>query len=118
VARAPHILALMTLTWTSMAAFRIHVPISEAVLRLPLVYFVAVLPISPQGLGTTEFMMTTFFAVFAPGVTLAEREAAVVASSLATRVVAMAVQSVLGFICLRNQLAKDIAPPVDLEARA
>jgi hypothetical protein len=117
-ARAPHVLTLMTLTWTSMAAFRIHVPVSQAVLCLPMVYFIAVLPISPQGLGTTELMMTTFFAKFAPGASQAEREAAVVASSLATRVVAMAVQSLLGFICLRSQLAKDIAPPADMEASA
>jgi uncharacterized membrane protein YbhN (UPF0104 family) len=118
VARSPHILSLMTLTWTSMAAFRIYVPIGHAVLCLPVVYFVAVLPISPQGLGTTELMMTTFFAQFAPGVSQAEREAAVVASSLATRVISMSVQSLLGFVCLKSQLAKDIAPPVDMEARA
>jgi uncharacterized membrane protein YbhN (UPF0104 family) len=117
-ARAPHVISLMTMTWTSMAAFRIHVPVSQAVLCLPMVYFIAVLPISPQGLGTTELMMTTFFAKFAPGASQAEREAAVVASSLATRVVAMAVQSLLGFVCLKNQLAKDIAPPVEREARA
>jgi uncharacterized membrane protein YbhN (UPF0104 family) len=120
VVRAPHILSLMALTYLSMLAFRIHVPVGQAVLCLPVVYFVAVLPISPQGLGTTELMMTTFFAKFAPGFSQAEREAAVVASSLATRIVAVAVQSLLGFICLRNQLARDIAPPTDatLEARA
>jgi hypothetical protein len=115
-ARAPHILSLLCLTYTSMRAFRIDVPVGQAVLCLPVVYFVAVLPISPQGLGTTELMMTTFFARYAPGASQAEREALVVASSLATRVIAMAVQSVLGFVCLRSQLAKDIAPPVEAQA--
>jgi uncharacterized membrane protein YbhN (UPF0104 family) len=110
-ARAPHILALLALTYTAMQAFRIEVPPGEAILCLPVVYFVAVLPISPQGLGTTELMMTTFFAKFAPGSSQAEREAAVVASSLATRVIAMAVQSLIGFVCLKSQLAKNIAPP-------
>jgi uncharacterized membrane protein YbhN (UPF0104 family) len=117
-ARAPHIFSLLALTYTSMHAFGIQVPPGQAILCLPVVYFVAVLPISPQGLGTTELMMTTFFARFAPGVSPAEREAAVVASSLATRVIAMAVQSAIGFLCLRNQLAKDIAAPVESEASA
>jgi uncharacterized membrane protein YbhN (UPF0104 family) len=114
VARTPHILSLLTLTYTSMRAFHIDVPVGQAVLCLPMVYFVAVLPISPQGLGTTEFMMTTFFAKYAPG----GSGAAVVASSLALRVIAMAVQSVIGFVCLRNQLARDIAPPAKAEAGA
>jgi hypothetical protein len=113
-ARAPHILSLLALTYTAMRAFHIEVPPGQAVLCLPLVYFVAVLPISPQGLGTTEFMMTTFFAKYAPG----GSGAAVVASSLAIRVVAMGVQSVIGFVCLRNQLARDIAPPAKVEAGA
>jgi hypothetical protein len=110
-ARTPHILSLLALTYTSMLAFRIEVPPGQAILCLPMVYFVAVLPISPQGLGTTEFMMITFFAKFAPGSSQAEREAAVVASTFATRAIAMVVQSLIGFVCLRNQLAKDIAPP-------
>jgi len=59
-------------------------------------------------------MMTTFFAKYAPG----GSGAAVVASSLAIRVVAMGVQSVIGFVCLRNQLARDIAPPAKVEAGA
>lgn len=113
-ARAPHILSLLALTYTSMRAFHIDVPPGQAVLCLPMVYFVAVLPISPQGLGTTEAMMTFFFAKYAPG----GSGAAVVASSLALRVVAMSVQLLLGFICLKNQLAKDIAPPAGAEVRA
>src|SRR3954469_14254052 len=48
VARAPHILSLLVLTYTSMHAFHIEVPPGQAVLCLPMVYFVAVLPISPQ----------------------------------------------------------------------
>lgn len=117
-ARTPHILSLLALTYTSMRAFNIEVPPGQAILCLPVVYFVAVLPISPQGLGTTELMMTTFFAKFAPGSSQAEREAAVVASSLATRVIAMSVQVAIGFLCLRSQLAKDIAPPVEAEPSA
>jgi len=117
-ARTPHILTLLALTYTSMRAFHIEVPVGQAILCLPVVYFVAVLPISPQGLGTTELMLTTFFAKFAPGSSQAEREAAVVASSLAARVISVSVQSAIGFVCLRNQLAKDIAAPVEAEPTA
>jgi uncharacterized membrane protein YbhN (UPF0104 family) len=110
-ARVPHILSLLVLTYTSMRAFHIQVPVAQAVLCLPMVYFVAVLPISPQGLGTTELMMTTFFADYAPGASAAEHNAAVIASSFTLRVVAVAVQSLIGVVCLRNQMARDIAPP-------
>jgi uncharacterized membrane protein YbhN (UPF0104 family) len=118
VARVPHIVSLLTLTYTAMRAFGIRVPVGQAILCLPLVYFVAVLPISPQGLGTTEWMMILFFARFAPGASQAEHEAAVVASSLATRVIGIPVQALIGFICLKNQMAKDLALPASAEARA
>jgi uncharacterized membrane protein YbhN (UPF0104 family) len=118
--RIPHILALLTLTYTTMRAFGIQVPVGQAVLCLPVVYFVAVLPISPQGLGTTEAMMIKYFAQYAPGATASQHEAAVFASSLASRAIAMAVQSAIGFLCLRNQMARDLAAPpaVDGEVSA
>jgi uncharacterized membrane protein YbhN (UPF0104 family) len=117
-ARLPHIVSLMALTYTSMLALGVHVPLAQAVLYLPVVYFVAVLPISPQGLGTMEAAMTYYFAGYAPGDTLDQRKAAIFASCLAVRVIANVVQAVVGFICLRSQLAKDIAPPVEAEAGA
>jgi uncharacterized membrane protein YbhN (UPF0104 family) len=113
-ARTPHILSLLALTYTSLRAFHVEVPPGQAVLCLPMVYFVAVLPISPQGLGTTEAMLTLFFARYAPG----GSGATVVASSFLSRVIANAVQVAIGFICLRNQLARDIAPPAKVEAGA
>lgn len=117
-ARLPHILSLLALTWTSLQALRIDVPFGYAVCTLPVVYFVAVLPLSPQGLGTTEFMLIQFFAPYAPGAGQAEKAATVVASSLVLRVVAMAIQSLIGFVCLKNQLARNIAPPAKPEPAA
>jgi hypothetical protein len=64
--RLPHILTLMMLSWFSLAAFGV-VSRAKAILCLPIVYFVAVLPISFQGLGTSQFMFIHFFAVYAPG---------------------------------------------------
>jgi uncharacterized membrane protein YbhN (UPF0104 family) len=117
--RLPHILSLLVLSFTAMRAFGIQVPVGTAVLCLPVVYFVAVLPLSPQGLGTMEAMMLLFFVQYAPGATAAQREAAVIASCLAHRAIGNALQVAIGFVCLRNQLARDIAPPpVQAEASA
>ena len=55
--RVPHICTLLALSWISMAAFGVVLPVTKAVLCLPIVYFVTVLPISVQGLGTTQAMM-------------------------------------------------------------
>ena len=44
VVRIPHILSLMMLSWFSLAAFGVFVPVTKAILCLPIVYFVAVLP--------------------------------------------------------------------------
>ena len=65
--RLPHILSLMALSWVSLAAFGVVVPVAKAVLCLPIVYFVAVLPISFQGLGTSQAMLIHFFSIYAPG---------------------------------------------------
>jgi hypothetical protein len=104
--RVPHILSLVLLTYTSLRAFGIAVPLKQALLFLPIVYFVGVLPISFQGWGTTQFVMVHFFARYATG---ADPRAVVFASSVTTQVVALVVQAAIGLLCLRNQLARDIS---------
>jgi hypothetical protein len=104
----PHICTLLALSWVSMAAFGVIVPATKAVLYLPIVYFVTVLPISVQGLGTTQFMMVKFFAEYAPGATTGEREAAVLAASLLLQVTANVVQIVIGLSCMRSHLARGL----------
>ena len=42
-------------------------PLVDALATLPIVFLVAVLPISVQGLGTTQAAMVFFFARYAPG---------------------------------------------------
>jgi hypothetical protein len=107
--RLPHILTLMVLTWTSMAAFGVVIPVTKAILCLPIVYFVTVLPISVQGLGTTQVMLNLFFNVYAPGNTVEARKATIIAASLFMQVVANVIQICIGFVCMRNQLARDLA---------
>ena len=106
--RVPHICTLLALSWVSMAAFGVMLPVTKAVLCLPIVYFVTVLPISVQGLGTTQAMMILFFATYAPGATTGAREAAVLAASLLAQVVANVMQILIGLGCMRSQLARGL----------
>jgi hypothetical protein len=106
--RLPHILTLLVLSWVSLAAFGVVVPIAKAVLCLPIVYFVAVLPISFQGLGTSQALLIHFFSIYAPGKTDEARWAAVLASSLVCQAIAFAIQLSIGLFCMRNQLARDL----------
>jgi hypothetical protein len=106
--RVPHILTLMVFTWTSLAAFGVVVPIGEAILCLPIVYFVAVLPISFQGLGTSNFMFIHFFAAYAPGTTDDARRAVILAATLVAQAIAFAVQLSIGLLCMRSQLARSL----------
>lgn len=106
--RLPHIATLLLLSWFSMAAFGVVIPVGKAILCLPIVYFVTVLPISPQGLGTSEFMLIYFFAAYAPGATDESHKAAILAANFVCRVVANVIQALIGLVCMRNQLARDL----------
>lgn len=106
--RLPHIATLLLLSWFSLAAFGIFVPVGKAILCLPIVYFVTVLPISPQGLGTSQAMLIHFFLGYAPGATDESRKAAILAASLVCQVIANIIQVSIGLFCMRNQLARDL----------
>jgi hypothetical protein len=101
--RLPHIALLLALQITMLRAFGVAVPIIQAVAALPVVFFVAVLPISVQGLGTTQLMMTYFFARYAPG---DRGAAAVVAASLVSEVSTRCFQVLLGVGCLRSRVGR------------
>jgi hypothetical protein len=119
--RVPHILSLMVFTWTSLAAFGVVVPIAKAILCLPIVYFVAVLPISFQGLGTSQAMFIHFFAAYAPGTTDKARAAVILAATLVAQAIAFVIQLSIGLICMRNQLARGLGKarqPADAAEKA
>src|SRR5262245_36195050 len=77
VVRVPHIAALVAFQFCALRAFGVRVPLIDALATLPVVFLVAVLPISVQGLGTTQATMVYFFAHYAPGEPAAQ-EAAVI----------------------------------------
>jgi hypothetical protein len=103
--RIPHIAALIVFQFALLRGFDIRVPFVEAVAMLPVVFLVAVLPISVQGLGTTQTLMVYFFARYAQG-DQATREAAVIAASLVGQAIAFSFQGVLGVVCLKSRVGR------------
>ncbi len=108
--RLPHIAALMTYQTLLLRAFGVTVPLVTAIASLPVVFLVAVLPISVQGIGTTQAAMVFFFARYGTGDQTA-RQAAVLAESLVTQALALAFQSLLGLACLRSRIGRDLRNP-------
>jgi len=82
------------------------------VLCLPVVLFIAVLPISVQGLGTTQAATVFFFARFAPG-DKATQEAAVLAASLVTQFLGLICQVVVGVLCMRSSAGQELRSASD-----
>jgi hypothetical protein len=105
--RVPHIAALVIFQTSMLHAFGVAVPVAQAALALPIVFFIAVLPISVQGLGTTQAAMVYFFARYAPG-DVATQKAAVLAASLVAQALALTLQTALGIACLRSRLGREL----------
>ena len=124
--RLPHIAALMAFQYSALRAFGVEVPVGYAIATLPIAFFVAVLPISVQGLGTTQTLMVYFFAGYAQG-DQASREAAVIAASLVGQAISFGFQALLGVACLKSRVGRALqasakeqaaAPPADPGATA
>ena len=109
--RVPHIGILMVLSISSLYAFGVKVPLTQALVCLPIVYFISVLPIAVMGLGTTQAALIYFFASYAPGATPAAAKASVLAASLVSQAVALVIQGIIGAFCMRNQLARQLREP-------
>jgi hypothetical protein len=105
--RLPHIAVLMAFQTIVLRAFGVRVPVVAAIASLPVVFFIAVLPISVQGIGTTQAAMVFFFARYGTGDQTA-REAAVLAESLVTTAIALGFQSLLGLACLQSRIGRDL----------
>jgi hypothetical protein len=107
VVRLPHIATLVVFQTAMLRAFGVAVPFAQAATLLPIVFLVSVLPISVQGLGTTQVVMTYFFARYAVGDAQA-REAAVLAASLVSQAIAVTAQTLLGLACLRSRTGREL----------
>jgi len=105
VVRLPHIAALIAFQYCALRAFDVRVPFVDALATLPVVFLVSVLPISVQGLGTTQATMVFFFAQYAPG-DAAKGGAAVIAASLVAQAIAFSTQALLGVACLKSRVGR------------
>ena len=110
--RLPHIAALMLYQLVALRSLGVAIPLGTALAALPVVMFIAVLPISVQGLGTTQAAMVLFFAPFVPAGAHDPR-AVVLGASLGAQAISLSFQVVTGFVCLRTRTARglgDAAP--------
>lgn len=105
--RVPHIAALIAFNLTALHGFGVAVPLVSALAALPVIFFIAVLPISVQGLGTTQAAMVLFFARYVPA-EAGNPAAVVLAASLAAQAVALSVQVAIGLVCLRTRTARGL----------
>jgi uncharacterized membrane protein YbhN (UPF0104 family) len=111
--RVPHIGVLMMFTYASLRAVGVQLPVTQAILYLPIIYFIGVLPIAVMGLGTTQVTMIYFLSSYVPGAAHdpAKAAAAITAASLGAQAVALVIQSGIGIFCMRNQLARNLRQP-------
>lgn len=105
--RLPHIGALFAFQLGLLWGFHVAVPVVVALAAMPIVFLAAALPISVQGLGTTQAAMIYFFARYAPGAQQAQ-QATVMAASLVGQALALAFQALVGIICLRSRVGRTI----------
>jgi hypothetical protein len=105
--RLPHITALMIFQLVALASLGVIIPLGTALAALPVVMFIAVLPISVQGLGTTQAAMVLFFAPFVPAGAHDPR-AVILGASLGAQAIALVFQVVTGFLCLRTRTARGL----------
>jgi hypothetical protein len=109
--RLPHIATLLAFQICMLRAFGVAVPAVDAVAALPVVFFISVLPISVQGLGTSQAVMVFFFARYAPGDSH-HQQAAVLTASLVAQALAVSFQAVLGILCLKSRVGRALEASV------
>jgi hypothetical protein len=109
--RLPHIASLLLFQISMLRAFGVAVPLVDALATLPVVFLIAALPLSIQGLGTTQAAMVYFFARYAPGARQAQ-EAAVLTASLVGQGIALSVQALLGVACMKSRVGRALSESV------
>jgi Lysylphosphatidylglycerol synthase TM region len=101
-ARVLHLGVLVSGHWLAMRLFDIAVPPAAALLRLPALFLVGAVPISPAGLGTTQAAAMTLFGDYAAAPGEAARQATVLAYSLSCHVISVVLLLLIGLVCWRR----------------
>lgn len=99
-ARLPHLAVLVLGGWVSLLFFRLQIPLTTALVYMPILLVVVTLPITPQGAGTRDTAAGLFFAQYylEPGATDAERLANVAAATTTWTVSNTIMCAILGLI--------------------
>jgi hypothetical protein len=79
--RVPHVAVLFIGTWVPFAFFGVSIPLTDALVYIPVVMLVTALPITPQGVGTRDLIALQLLAGYAPG-TPEQQAAAIAATTL------------------------------------
>lgn len=116
VVRMPHLAILLIWHFIALRCFRIQVPFHIAMLYLPVVFAVAALPISVQGLGTAQVVARYYFSEFAaPGI--GGGDEAVLAYSLSMTAISTASNLIMGLLFLRRATRLGLAEATEQAAR-
>jgi hypothetical protein len=107
VVRVPHIAALLAFNLSALRAFGVQVPLAAAIASLPVVMFIAVLPISGAGSWHLAAAMVFFVARYVPP-SAGDPKAVVLAASLAAQFMATTVQVLIGLLCMRTRTARGL----------
>jgi hypothetical protein len=100
VTRLPHVFVLVGGHWGAMYLWGIVVPFVEGFGLIALTLLVASLPISPNGLGTTQAVQVLFFSQYVHASVSDERAAILLAFSLFYYACGILAQGIVGFACL------------------
>ena len=100
--RMPHVLILVLTFWGALRLWGISVPLLQGLVLIPVILFLAALPITPAGLGTFQAGMVLLLSPYVPLANPEARAAAVLAFSLVYQFLGLAIQAILGLWCCRK----------------
>lgn len=113
--RVPHMLVMALLHWAAFRIWGVAVPFWRGLALMPVVLLVGALPVTPNGLGTTQAVQVLFFSPWSAAATPEGRAAEVLTFSLVHQVYSIVWQAALGLFCLgllrRRSPAGDAAEP-------
>lgn len=121
--RVPHIALLVAGQWWAFRVWGVEVPFARGVVLIALTLALSLLPITPNGLGMVQAFQVLVFSPYVVAATSAEREAKVLAFSLAVAAFSIPSQLIVGLACLPfvgrflRAGAPTEAPPIDDSAR-
>lgn len=108
VTRLPHIAVLFTGSWIPFFFFDVPIPLTDALVFIPILLLVGALPLTPQGVGTREIVALQLLSSHAPGTT-EEGAAKITACCLCWAVALTLVEAALSLIA--SPMVAKIASP-------